>query len=235
MIRAFYSGTSGLKAQQSALEIAANNIANVNTGGFKAAKQEFGDLLYNSMSSAVAQDGADILSGSGTRVSGSVLDMSDGPAQPTGVLTDFMIDGDGFFALEDASNSRYYTRSGSFGMTQSEGGWYLTNQQGLFVLDSAGQRISFSADGTAGAQPGVFAFSNSQGLSAAGGGLFTQTATSGPPTAGSGQVKEGFLEGSNVNLAGQMIKLISSQRDFQLSANMVRTADQVEQMSNELR
>lgn len=231
MIGAFYSGTSGLKAQQTALDGISNNIANINTVGYKSKDTEFSDVLYNSMLRPDEAGYANAINGNGVAVETAVNDMSPGTVQDTGNPLNYSVNGSGFFALEDASGNRYYTRDGSFQSEPGPEGHDLCNAQGLYVLDAAGNRISTAA-GSPAAAPGVFDFPNSEGLQDMGGNLFAQSAVSGAPAVSAEGATGGRLEGSNVDLAQQMTKLIETQRAYQFSSRIVQTADQIESMTN---
>lgn len=232
MIRAFYSGKEGLSAQQTAMDDISNNIANVNTTGYKTKTTEFSDVLYSSMLRPDQPDYAAMLSGNGVGLAAIENDMSAGPEQETGSLYDLSVNGSGFFAVQDDAGNVYYTRDGSF--TTSDNA-FLKNGQGLYVLDASGNRIGVAEDGALTAAPGVFDFSNSQGLLNAGGNLFTVSATSGTPAVSGEGFKSGALEGSNVDLAQQMAQMIVTQRGFQMSSRLVQTADQIEAMTNDLK
>lgn len=231
MIRAFYSGTSGMKTQQAAVDIISNNIANSNTNGYKSKTASFGDLLYSAMVTYPQNS----VVGNGVRLAGTSNDMSDGGPQETGLKTDFFIDGQGFFAVRDAAGNTFYTRDGSFRAEQGQSGPYLADSEGRQVLDSASNPIAVNANGDVQNKPGVFSFSNSPALSPAGDNLFTPTAASGNAQAANTIVRTGYLESSNVDLAKQMTDLLQSQRSFQMNSKMVQTADEIVEMVNQLR
>ena len=235
MIRAFYSGTAGMQAQQTALDIIANNIANVNTNGFKQKEAEFTDLLYTAMLPATPPAMTTDLAGSGTAVMEAANGMADGNFQQTGASTDFAIPGDGFFALADANGALSYTRDGSFNaLRAADGNWYLASASGMFVLDANGNRIPVTND-VPQAQPGVYVFANSPGLSNNGDNTYSATALSGPAAADlAAAPKQGFLESSNVDLARQMTDMVETQRSYQFGSRVVQTADQIADMVNNL-
>jgi flagellar hook protein FlgE len=105
----------------------------------------------------------------------------------------------------------------------------------MYVLNASGQHISINASGSAATSPALFTFSNSQGLLSAGGNLFTSSTTSGTPVNSDEGFKQGFVEGSNVDLAQEMANLIVTQRGFQMSSSVVQTANQIETMTNDLK
>jgi flagellar basal body rod protein FlgG len=232
MIRAFYSGAAGMRAQQTSVDVVSNNIANLNTTGYKETDAQFEDLLYTSMAGGAQAGAGRLLSGSGEKLVSTKSDMSAGTAQQTGRALDFCIAGDGYFALEDGAGNRTYTRAGSF-QASAATGMYLTDSEGRYVLDGAGNRIR-STNGTLSAAPGVYGFANETGLAAAGGGCFAATAASGAAAPTAATVRAGYLEASNVDLASQMSRLILAQRGYQLSGKVVQNADEVEGMVSTL-
>lgn len=234
MIRAFYSGTAGMRAQQSGVDVVANNIANVNTSGYREQVEQFSDLLYSSMEQPQTANAARLLAGAGQKPSNIKTDLQPGTTVQTGNALDFAVDGDGFFCLEDAAGNRFYTRDGSFQASNQGGGYELVNARGLRVLDAGGNPIAVDNGGNPSAMPGVYDVNNEQGLTRAGDNLYAVSADSGAAFATNTPIKQRSLEGSNVDLAGQMTRLIVSQRGYQLSSSMVQTANQVETMVDEL-
>jgi flagellar basal-body rod protein FlgG len=236
MIRAFYSGSLGLKAQQNAVDITANNIANSETTGYKQKTEKFGDLLYSSMVGlGINSPNTTCLEvGNGAAISQVQNDMSSGEFQATGVGTDYCIIGDGFFAVKDASGNTSYTRDGSFKTTIENDAIYLEDAQGRKVLDKKQNPIIINS-GIVATQPGVFSFTNSTALQAEGDNNYIQTQLSGSQVATNTPLKTGYLEGSNVDLTQQMTHLLMSQRSFQMSSKVVQTADQIAEMANQLR
>jgi flagellar basal-body rod protein FlgG len=214
MIRAFYSGREGLRAQQTAMDDISNNIANINTAGFKSKSTEFNDVLYSSMFRPENPGYAGTLQGNGVATASIENNMADGTPTQTDNLLDYCANGKGFFAVQDAAGNTFYTRDGSFSATNGADGMTLKNSQGMYALDSTGKHIGIDKSGNPTSDPGLFTFSNSQGLLNAGGNLFTQ---------------------SNVDLAQQMADLIITQRGFQMSSSVVQTANQIETMTNDLK
>ena len=182
MIRAFYSGKTGLGAQQTSMDTISNNIANVNTTGFMSKSTEFSDVLYSSMVRPDNPAYTALLSGNGVAASADAADMSAGTAQQTDGAYDYMPKAEGFFAVADATGNTYFTRDGSFGVMQDPAGnLYLGNAEGQYVLDATGAPILIGAGGTPMAVPGVFTFSNPAGLLNAGDKLYAQSNISGAP------------------------------------------------------
>lgn len=238
MINAFYSGAAALRGHQTAIDVEANNIANVNTVGFKEKQARFSDLLYSTMTApgnlGTNAVNAGASAGSGTGVAQVKTDMGQGAMNQTGNPLDFGIEGDGFFEVQDAAGKLYYTRDGSFQASVQGQTEILTTAEGMTVLGSDGNAINV-AGGKPERLPGVFDFANAQGLQSAGSGLFQQTAQSGAPTATGRQPAEGKLEASNTDLIQQMSGLMISERAYELSAKAVQTADSIEEMANQLR
>lgn len=233
MIEAFYSGTAGIEAHQNALDVVANNIANVNTTAYKSKDEDFGSLLAVSEVRPETANSANLLAGSGSDIDSVDTDMSSGAVDSTGNPTDFSINGGGFFAVRDNAGNTYYTRDGSFHLEPTAGGEELVTADGMAVLDAAGNPVTAASGGTA-SSPGVFTFSNAPGLLSDGGNLFTATAVSGTAQVTTEVPEQGMLEGSNVDLSQQMVDLITSQRGYQFNSNVVSTADQIESMVNSL-
>jgi flagellar basal-body rod protein FlgG len=234
VIRAFYSGKEGLLAQQLAVDNISNNIANVNTTGYKSRVEQFSDLLYSSMSRSDLPGYATELSGNGAALSALASDMTGGTTITTENLFDYSVNNDGFFCVKSSSGDVFYTRDGSFAPAQQQSGLFLETKQGLQVLDAQGKPIEVTAGKTT-ASPGIFTFSNSQGLTYAADNLFMQSNTSGVAVVSDEGFKTGYLEGSNVDLATQMTHLIVAQRGYQFSSRLVKAADDIAAMTNELR
>lgn len=235
MIRAFFSGKEGLRAHQTAMDSISNNVANVNTTGFKSKTTQFSDVLYSSMVRPDNPAYATQLTGNGVATASVENDMTKGTPYATDSKLDYCPSGDGFFAVQNTAGKIYYTRDGSFSVKVGANGLTLQNAQGLYVLDSAGNHIGIDNSGEPTAEPGVYDFSNSQGLLNAGGNLFTQSDTSGDPAVSAEGVKRAYLEGSNVDLSQEMTKLIITQRGYQLNSSVVQTANQIETMTNDLK
>lgn len=258
MIRSLYSAAGGMLAQQIQLDVVANNLANVNTTGFKKSRAEFADLFYQILYPRAT--GSRIEVGAGVRPVATTRIFTGGPLNPTGQPLDLAIEGDGFFMVEDGDGNTFYTRSGSF-REDAEGN--IVNAEGYKLLEDGGSpldsvpadavSVSVSADGTvyayvdADTQPkelgqvGLARFPNPSGLLAVGGSLLKETDASGRPTEGTpgsggfGRVLSGFLEGSNVEVAVEMVNLIVAQRAYELNAKAVQAADEAIGLANNLR
>ena len=232
MIRGFYTAGSGLACQQSALDNAANNIANVSTTGFKKQSVRFSELLYSSIG---AQDGGaqNLRVGNGARVSELFTNQARAGLIYTGNGLDFALGSGGYFGVITSEGVRY-TRDGNFAVSHEPTGDYLVTAGGGYVMGTDGGRISLDGEGLQG-RIGVFGFPNPSGLAKSGGNLFEATAESGEAFAAQGDICAGFLEISNVDLVGEMADLIAIQKAYQFNAKMLQTADEIENITNNLR
>ncbi len=230
MIRAFYSAGSGLTSSQAAMDNVANNLANVNTAGYKKQNAGFSELLYSGMDA-----GANALRvGNGVRATAGASNFSRGTLQITENKLDFALESDGFFAVLTKDGSVNYTRDGSFKVSVEDNGNYLVTANGDYVLDKNGAKIALGESDLR-EKIGVYGFPNPHGLASSGGNLFKATETSGSAASMEGKIRSGCLELSNVELTGEMSDLITIQRSFQVNAQMVKTADEIENIINNLR
>ncbi|KOO46606.1 flagellar basal body rod protein FlgG [Priestia koreensis] len=255
MLRSMYSGISGMKNFQTKLDVIGNNIANVNTYGFKKGRTTFKDLVSQQISGSSAPTAT--LGGTNAKQIGlgsqiSTIDTvnTQGSLQTTGRTLDLGISGDGFFTLLDGNGQRYYTRSGNFYLDK---GGDVVNSDGLHILDTNGNKInidpnsqsfSIGADGsvttvpasTAAVSIGLTKFPNSEGLEKAGQNLYRASNNSGTPTTtnpvkpgtgGTGSLVAGALEMSNVDLSEEFTDMIVAQRGFQANTRIITTSDQI--------
>lgn len=236
---AFYNGASGLVAHQSALDQVANNIANVNTVGYKPTRPEFDDLLYTQMYTNEEKP----MHGHGVRLGSADLIYGQGPVQQTYRALDFALVSDGFFAVEEPDGERVYTRNGAFDVSIESKNAYLVDDQGRYVLDSRGSRITleklsgdtYDYSGLTDTI-GVFVFDNPYGLESINNTSFRESENSGAARiAQEYQIRTQALENSGVHLADEMTNLIVTQRAYQLSARVVQTSDEMEEIVNNLR
>lgn len=245
MNQSFYTGAVTAHEQNKRLGIHGNNLANINTVGFKAEKGRF-DNLFNQQIKAA--DDANLRVGSGASLFMSSTDYRAGAPFRTGKPQDYMIDGDGFFALQDlATGDITLTRKGSFilssravtvtdaaGAQSVEQRWYLSDGQGRFVLDPKGKPIEVT-DANAEQQVGIFDCENYDGMMHADGTRFMLAEKNGELRAGKGKLINGYLENSNVDLAEEMTKVIESQRAYSMALKLVQTSDELENTVNNLR
>lgn len=251
MNMSFYTASVGAQQQQSRLDVHANNIANVNTYGFKSKIPSFSALMYGSVDGA---DGAKLERGTGSYMSAAATNFNSNGLVETGVLTDYSIKGDGFFALWNPTTGEYtYTRDGSFTkaefkaageetvnedgtVTETDGGskWYLSDGQGRFVLNEQGGLIELS-DSEEALPIGIFDFVNTDGMLSTGDNMFVPTEKNGQVQIGEGTLVQGYLEASNTDLATELTKVIEAQRSFSYALKMMETADELETTANNLR
>jgi flagellar hook protein FlgE len=255
MLRAMYSGISGMKNFQIKLDVIGNNIANVNTYGFKKGRTTFKDMVSQQISgasSATATRGGTNPKQVGLGSQLATIDTihTQGSLQTTGRPLDLSISGDGFFVLLNGTQT-VFTRAGNFYL---DANGYLVNADGLFVREVGGDKInipdtaksfSIGSDGTvtyidaAGTlQPAgqitIAKFDNPEGLEKAGSNLFIETSNSGAPALGTaggangeGTIVAGTLEMSNVDLSEEFTEMIVAQRGFQANTRIITTSDEI--------
>lgn len=231
MINGFYAAKSGAIGFQKSLDVTANNIANVNTQGFKARSAVFSELI------ATSANGSDIMIGNGSRISSVTRDTSQGPLAHTGDEFDVMISGNGYFAVQGMDENIYYTRSGSFSASSEGNLKYLVTTNGDYVLDEDLNRIEVRGEAISSlGRAGVFRFDNPEGLTSEGNGKYAANEYSGEAIIDQASKKTiRAQELSNVDLVTEMTNMITAQRGFQLNIRMAQTADEIEQIVNNLR
>lgn len=249
MLRALYSSAAGMEAQQMNLDVIANNLANVNTTGFKKSKIEFQDLLYQTTSAAGAQQGGGaqlptgIQVGHGARVAATSRVFTTGELTQTGERMDVAIVGDGFFEVQLPDGSRAYSRAGAFKIAAdgtvktSEGATILSGFQPIpagtnnVTISSTGMVSLEGANGKTDFQVQLARFINPAGLKSVGRNLYVETPSSGQAELGSpgdngfGTLEQGYLEMSNVKVVEEMVKLIMAQRAYEVNSKSVQAAD----------
>jgi len=260
MLRALYTAATGMQAQQINIDTIANNIANVNTTGFKQGRAEFQDLLYQNIrpagtaSSSSTQYPVGLQLGLGTRPIATDRIQRQGDFRQTANPLDLVIEGKGFFQVRLPSGELAYTRDGSFHLN-SEGVMVTSAGDPLepqITIPNDAMAIVIGSDGTVSVtQPGqaaaqqvgsiqIASFQNPSGLSAIGGNLLLETAASGTATAatpgenGLGRINQGFLEQSNVSVVEEMVNMIVAQRAYEVNSRAVRVADDMLQQINNL-
>ncbi len=260
MIRALWTASTGMEAQQLNMDVIANNLANVNSTGFKKSRADFQDILYQTekMAGATAA-GTEVPTGVqvglGARVAAVQKVFTVGDFQQTGNELDVAIEGDGFFGVTLADGSEGYTRAGAF-KKDSTGRLVSSDGYPLFpeiVIPGNVTKISISPNGTVEVlQDGsgvpseigsinLVRFSNPAGLSSLGRNLYAETTTSGTPVSGTpgsegyGSLSQNFLEGSNVNIMEEMVNMIAGQRAYEIAAKSIKAADEMMQMANNIR
>ena len=237
MNMSFYTAALGAVGQQEKMNVIANNIANVNTDGFRSKNAVFSDLMYYNMRD---EQGADtrVKAGSGIAMGRTDTDFSESSMAPTGGNTDFAISGRGFFMLQDPNTQAVsYSRNGKFNMSLRADGFYLVNDNGQLVLDENRNPIRLDEEGiVGGARPGIYTFPVQQGMLNTGNNELTATEKNGEPVlSADAELRQGYLEQSNVNLADEMSKTIECSRAYSYVLKMIQTSDEIEQVINSLR
>jgi len=258
MIDSLYIGATGMQAQQMNIDVIANNLANVNTSGFKRNRIDFADLVYRSMGvsspTAASEATNPVRAGMGTAVMASGKVFTLGDVKKTDQPFDLAVRGQGFFEIAMPDGTTAYTRSGAF---QLNGEGVLVTQNG-FPLSGSIQvppdatAVTVGADGRVTAtvptekQPieigriDLVNFINAAGLKPVGDNLYAATVASGDPIRGvpgengGGTIAQGFLEASNVKLIDEMINLILAQRAYEINAKVVQASDEMLSISNGL-
>jgi len=260
MMRALYTAASGMNAQQANIDNIANNLANVNTTGFKKSHVEFEDLVYQQTkvpgtpTSAAGEAPVGLETGMGVRSVASPRDFSRGNMRSTSGPLDLAIEGDGLFQVVLPSGDTGYTRAGSFHLS-AEGGLVTDDGYPLqpqITIPENATSVSISKDGIVSASIAgqsavqelgtieLASFRNSAGLRATGGNLFEATTASGEATVGApgadgrGTIAQGYVEDSNVSVAEEMVNMILSQRAYEANSKVLKAADDMQQQVNAL-
>ncbi len=263
MMRALYTAATGMGAQQINVDTIANNLANVNTAGFKKSRVDFQDLLYQQIrmagasSSDTTQVPTGINVGLGVRPVATQKMFTPGLPKLTSQPLDVRLDGDGFFQIELPEGELGYTRDGSFKLDNERrvvtGDGYLLEPNITIPENVRYEDISIAPDGTvqvlvAGestptdlGQITVATFVNPAGLTATGSNLFKQSPASGDPnvgtpgTEGRATLEQGSLEMSNVAVIDEMVDLITAQRAYDVNSKSIQTSDEMLGLANSLK
>lgn len=237
----YHTAASGVISYQLAMDVTANNLANVNTNGFKASRPSFADLIYTERNN----NNEETQFGHGVRVQKTDMMFEQSQLRETGRELDFAALDEGFFAVLVPEGGVAYTKDGAFYISQNpEGVWELCNEYGAYVLDYDGNRIEvpFIGDSTdidaaaLSRMVGVYTFENPYGLDMVGDNYYMANASSGEAFSNpQARKKQRWLEASSTNVANEMSKVIEYQRAYQLNVNMVKTHDELENIINNLR
>lgn len=253
MFKSLNTAATGMEAQQRRIDITANNMANVNTTGFRRSRAEFQDLLYQTVRSPGGQtgDGATLPTGlqvgQGVRTAGTMTIHAQGSMNHTENPLDLAIEGDGFLQVTRPSGDTAYTRAGNLkvdaqGQLVTIDGYQIepqisipTDATGVTISPDGLISVTVAGDTTAQevGQLQLAGFANPAGLEHTGRSMFVPTNASGQPIVGSpgqdglGTVAQGFLEGSNVEVVTEMIDLITSQRAYEVNQKVIEAADQM--------
>ena len=251
--------TTGIKNQQRRLDTIANNLANVNTTGFRGSRLDFKEALYTAgivpgPPRTPAPEGNQ-QRGNGVALAAIAREIRPGAIVMTGRDLDLAIEGEGFFAFDDGEGNTVYSRNGNLQLGVLGGTHYLTSANGKFLLSSTGGRIPVPAgtsqmtvdtNGTirfsvgeeelGTATVGVFTFANALGLYSLGDTVFEAGEVSGEAVLmETPVVRQSALEGSNVDLSEEFTRMIRTQRAFQLASRALTTADEMEGIANNMR
>lgn len=258
MIRALYTAATGMQAQQLSIDVIANNLANVNTAGFKKSRADFQDLLYQTMrapgapSTTNTQSPTGIQIGLGARPAAVQRVHVQGDYNQTGNELDVAIEGTGFFQVTLPDGTAAFTRAGAFKLDNQS---RLVNSEGMPIeptinIPDGAIDVTIGQDGVVSAiLPGqststqigqiqTVRFANAAGLRALGKNLLQETETSGPPQPGTpgqenrGTLLQGFLENSNVSVVEELVGLITSQRAYEVTSKAIQTADEMLRATN---
>lgn len=251
MIKALYTSATGMNAQALMVDNTANNLANVNTNGFKKSQTDFQDLIYvterppGSEAAQGLQVPVGLQIGSGVRVAGTTKVYTPGTLANTGNPLDVAIEGDGFFQINLPNGDLRYTRDGAFRLNANNN---IVNLDGFplqpqLSIPADAQSISIGSDGTVSVttsgstastvlgQLTLVRFPNPAGLSNVGSNLMAATPSSGAPVvatpglSGTGLIRQGFQERSNVDVVTELVNLITAQRAYEMNTRAIRTAD----------
>lgn len=261
MVRSLWTAATGMNAQQLNMDTISNNLANVNTNGFKKSRVGFQDLMYQTLRTAGTPNnqGSEVPTGiqvgHGVRPAATQKLFTSGSLKPTGNSLDLAIQGKGFFRVLMPDGTTGYTRDGSFkkdsnGQMVTSDGYMLqppitlpagareitVNEEGLVTYLSEGGNEPQEAG-----QIELATFSNEAGLNSVGQNLFKTTAASGdamfgvPGSAGYGSMAQGTLETSNVKVVEEMVDMIAAQRAYEINSKAIKASDDMLQQANSLK
>jgi flagellar basal-body rod protein FlgG len=259
MMRGLWTAATGMSAQQSNVSVIANNLANVNTAGFKKSRINFQDLMYQNLRNAGvstaegSQLPVGIQVGMGTKVISVSKNFQQGDYNHTNNPLDLAVDGRGYFKLI-SNNREVYTRAGSF-KTDKDGNimdsngsrlqpeFAIPSQATTITVDSGGKLVATDSSGKelGSVQLVLYDFLNSAGLKAIGQNYFVPTDASGDPVEGNpgtdqfGTISQGFLEMSNVDIVEEMVSMIMAQRAYEINSKAIQTGDEMLQQVNNLK
>jgi flagellar basal-body rod protein FlgG len=259
MMRGLWTAATGMSAQQSNVSAIANNLANVNTAGFKKSRVNFQDLMYQNLRNAgvTTSEGSQlpvgVQVGMGTKVISVSKNFQQGDYNHTNNPLDLAVDGRGFFKVI-SNNREVYTRAGAF-KTDKDGNimdsngsrlqpeFAIPSQATTITIDSGGKLVATDSSGKelGSVQLQLYDFLNAAGLQAVGQNYFVPTEASGDPVEGNpgtdqfGTISQGFLEMSNVDIVEEMVTMIMAQRAYEINAKAIQTGDEMLQQINNLK
>jgi flagellar basal-body rod protein FlgG len=260
MIRSLWISKTGLDAQQTNLDVIANNLANVSSNGFKRSRAVFEDMLYQTLRQPGAQSSQQtqlptgLQVGTGVRPVATERVFTQGNLQLTGNSLDVAINGQGFLQVQMPDGTTGYTRDGSLHV-DAQGQIVTSNGNHILpaiTIPSTAQKITIGSDGTVSVTlPGsatpsnvgaiqLANFINPAGLQPLGQNLYSESASSGTPqvnapgTNGMGQLSQGYVETSNVNVVEELVSMIQAQRAYEINSKAITTSDQMLQRLSQL-
>ena len=260
MIRSLWISKTGMEGQQTKLDAIANNLANVATNGYKRSGVVFEDLMYQNLrqsgaaTSEQSQLPTGLQIGLGVRAAATSRNFSQGTLSQTSGQFDVAIEGPGFFQVQLPDGTTGFTRDGAF---QLNGNGQLVTSSGYTVqpgitIPAAARSVTVAKDGTVAVtlqgqpqpqtvgQLQIATFVNPGGLDPKGGNLFAESASSGTPNAGApgasghGSLRQGFVEGSNVNVVEELVSMIATQRAYEMNSKAIQTSDQMLQKLSQI-
>ncbi len=258
MLRAFSTAATGMSAQQMMVDVTANNLANINTTGFKKSQIDFQDLLYSKMRSPGSEIASGVNTpsgievGAGVRPGSTVKVYTTGELRNTGRPLDMAITGDGFLQVTLPSGETRYTRDGALqvnaqGMLVTANGY---NIEPSISIPTDATAVDIGKDGTVSAEVNgtqtvvgnlqLVRFANPSGLASEGDNLLSETEASGTPITGTpgengfGNIQSGFLEKANVQMVTELVNLITAQRAYEINSRAIRAGDDMLRTANEI-
>lgn len=254
MLRAFSTAATGMTAQQMVVDTISNNLANINTVGFKRSQIDFQDLMYVKMLEPDAATPSGFEIGSGVRPASTLKVFTQGEMENTGRNLDVAITGDGFFQVTMPGGKTQYTRDGSLraddkGVLVTSSGHPVMPQITIpadartITIASDGTVSVFSAANTAPTTLGIITlvrFANPSGLTSEGSNMLAETPASGPPITGTagqngfGSIQQGLLEKSNVQMVTELVNLITAQRAYEINSRAIKAGDEMLTTANRL-
>jgi len=254
MIDALYISATGLRSQQEQIDVISNNVANMQTPGFKKSRVNFAEMTGVQQTSDTLAT-APQFNGDGTRILSTLPVFSEGELRATQNATDMAIEGNGFFELENEAGEKFYTRAGQF---RVDGEGFLVNVNGMRLaqgvqIPADARELRISATGEVSALLGsdnersqiaeleLATFASPDSLTAMGSNMYSPTEASGlatmgkPGDTGFGRLQQGYLEMANVDMIDEMSGLVMAQRAYQLNARVLQAADQILETINNLR
>ena len=271
MVRSLWTAATGMIAQQTSVDVISNNLANVDTTGYKTQKAQLKSLLYQTIQSKTTSANGDTKPtgaqvGLGVRDAAITTKFKQGSMKETGIDTDFAINGDGFFVVQGADGEQYYTRNGEFNFSIGSTGMELTTSEGYPVMDDSGnpiildsqtyvaENLSINTNGDIcypdeknnpqpiGVRVGLVQFANPNGLEKHDESLYSVTDASGEAKWESmddslkkSDIRQGYLEASNVQVVDEMVNMIVAQRAYEMNAKAITTTDDMMGQANALK